>query len=389
MKKRALSLLMTAMLMITVLPVYGVDAGTGIGIDITPEEFAPLIWMCDERRVVEDCVEAGRTSDCSNTLFERTQNYAFEGEQIEWLVLVMDKNKIEQIQEVVGTIGDTQGEGNDIEVECARTDRQGIEESCNARILEEELTEFNPDVMAYYECIFTVETPDSMYGEYFVTIEAISTDGSATMDENEFWFLNPVVAVTIDGDVVFEDVRPGAVSYSDTILVGNDADEGSGVLLDMFVSGTDFYDPDSSGAKCPVSNRLKLSQDLRSQVDLGDGTASGATFTEDCNADAVGTTGTDNADHLCYFATSGAYDTIGNANSDAEGYRPIVYSDQFTRDFYNDAEIINDLQILGTYWAGNFLAPGAEIAVTFKLALPEPCVGDFSDGDIFFWGEAI
>jgi hypothetical protein len=52
-------------------------------------------------------------------------------------------------------------------------------------------------------------------------------------------------------DFTFEDVRPGTSSYSSTLLVANDADEGSGVMMDMFISGTDFYDSSSSGAKCP------------------------------------------------------------------------------------------------------------------------------------------
>ena len=81
---------------------------------------------------------------------------------------------------------------------------------------------------------------------------------------------------------------------------------------------------------------------------------------------------------------------------------PIVYSDEFTRDFYNDAEIIMEpvgkgtLEIGGCsvagqecYHHGNTLSPGSEIALTFKLGLPEPCVGNFDSGDIFFWGEAI
>ena len=29
------------------------------------------------------------------------------------------------------------------------------------------------------------------------------------------------------------------------------------------------------------------------------------------------------------------------------------------------------------------------MAVTFRLALPEPCNGDFDTGQLFFWGEAI
>ncbi len=43
----------------------------------------------------------------------------------------------------------------------------------------------------------------------------------------------------------------------------------------------------------------------------------------------------------------------------------------------------------GGYYLGNVLSPGAEIALTFRLALPEPCNGDFDSGSIFFWGEAI
>src|SRR3989338_6765931 len=101
--------------------VMAVDTGSGIGIDINPEQFAPLIWMCDSRSIMDDCVEEGRISDCSNRLDERLQNYAFEGEQISWLVLVMDKNKVEQIQDVVGTLGPVQGEENGIEVECEET----------------------------------------------------------------------------------------------------------------------------------------------------------------------------------------------------------------------------------------------------------------------------
>jgi len=84
------------------------------------------------------------------------------------------------------------------------------------------------------------------------------------MDENEYWFFNPVIALDIEGDMTFhgddgkEGVRPGSDAYSDTILVGNDADKGSGVLLDMFISGTDFYDSQSSGARCPTTNQLSL-----------------------------------------------------------------------------------------------------------------------------------
>src|SRR3989338_1338868 len=120
-----------------------------------------------------------------------------------------------------------------------------------------------------------------------------------TMDENEYWFLNPVIALSVDGDLAFEDVRPGTDSYSDTILLGNDADVVSGVMLDMFISGTDFYDSLSSGARCPTTNQLTL-------------------------------------DAFRYYTTNGAYNSAqdagidvapsrGDRNNDAEGYTNIGY----------------------------------------------------------------
>jgi hypothetical protein len=205
--------------------------------------------------------------------------------------------------------------------------------------------------MAYYRCTFTVETPGSMYGEYWITVEIEDLDGLfGTMDESEYWYLNPTIGLSIDGSIDFGTVRPGAVAYSDTLLVGNDADSGSGVLLEMYVAGTDFYDPLSSGAKCPKTNQLNL-------------------------------------DNFKYFATNGAYSTMGTGCVDVEGYSGIPHGDKITQakeiigcDTYTSAH---------SYQAGNVLTPGAELSLTFKLALPEPCNGDFSDGSISFWGEAI
>src|SRR3989338_8284236 len=184
------------------------------------------------------------------------------------------------------------------------------------------------------------------------------------MDENEYFFLNPEIRLSVDGALTFDDVRPGTDSYSDTLLVGNYADDGSGVEMDMFISGTDFYDSSSSGAKCPTTNQLELS-------------------------------------NFRYFATNGAYSTAtdaevdipagrGDRNIDAEGYVNIGYGIGFNdpTPFYDGFEILQD-QKVGPYYTANILAPGAEMALTFKLSLPEPCNGDFDTGSIYFWGEAI
>ena len=363
--KTALNALVLSLLVVSILPgVIATSVGGGITPDIETEDFPPLVWLCGDRVVYDDGTEPGRISDDGQPLVERINNYAFEGEQVSWIVLVMDKNGIDKVSDVYATVGDSQGQGNDIEANCQSIGFQGQEvfEQCNARIQEEEV-EWNDDLMDFYECTLTVETPESMQGEYWVTVEAIDLDGlMGTMAENEWWFFNPIIALTIDGDLTFENVRPGSSSYSSTLLVGNDAEAGSGVMMDMFISGTDFYDSSSSGAACPDTNQLSLSA-------------------------------------FRYFATSGAYSTLddGRGIGDAEGYVPINYGTGFNdpNPFYgafdgdfDGYEVIQGLQV-GPYFPANTLAPGAEHAITFRLDLPEPCNGDFDSGSLFFWGEAI
>jgi|GEM_PF-981593 len=339
----------------------------GITPIIDVEEFPPRVWLCDSRAVYDDNTEPGRISGPGQPLVERINNYVFEGEQIQWTVFVMDKNKIDQGIDVYATIGKVQGEGNNIEVNCQRISSSNVNlESCNARIGEEHINEaeaIRQGIGDTFRCTLTVETPVSMHGEYWVTVEAQDLDGLlGTMDENEFWFLNPEIALNIEGDLGFDNVRPGTSSYSQTLLLGNGAEPSSGVMLDMFITGTDFYDSSHSGARCPTTNQLSLS-------------------------------------NFRYFATNGGYSTYGaypapyfGPTADAEGYKGIAYGIGFNNPnpFYNKAEIIPKQNIAtAPYYAANLLAPGAEMALTFKLDMPEPCNGDYDSGNIYFWGEAV
>lgn len=363
--KRSTAVLAAIVMVFAIIPVTAVDIGTGIGVNIETEKFKPLVWMCDHRIVYDDNVELGRicTPDDPCELRERIENYAFEGEQIHWEVLIMDKNGIEKVKDTFITVGSSQGIGNDIEANCklhhVLVQGETIGPLCNARIQEEWLTTATANTMAYYDCTLTVETPESMHGEYWVTVEVEDLDGlSSTMDENEFWFFNPEIGLAIDGQLSFDEVRPGSFAYSETITVGNDAEsdsEGySGVLLDMFITGTDFYDSSSSGAKCPDTNQLALTQ-------------------------------------FDYYATNGAYGSQldPRAAGDDEKYAPICYGDKFQTSMYDECEIIQGPKLTGGYYAGNVLSPGAEISMTFRLDLPEPCNGDFDTGQLFFWGEAV
>lgn len=358
------------MAIVAILPmVVATDTGVSTGITVNTQKFAPRVWLCGERTTRDDHVENGANV---LSLTERKHNYAFEGEKIHWDVLVMDKNKIEDVKDVVATLGSSQGAGNDVEVECVRnTDLERgrtIPGSCNAKIDQYNVTTLDPAVMGFYECTLTVETPNSMHGEYFITVEAKDGDGlTGIMAENEYWFLNPTIALSTDGNIAFGDangVMPGTTAYSQTVLVGNDAEAGSGVILDMFISGTDFYDPASDGARCPWTNQLKLT-------------------------------------NFRYFVTNGAFSSLDAAvqaagETDQQGYTSIPYStdisgaERIMRFNTTPRGASPSSSVVDTDWNnGNALSPGSEMALTFKLSMPEPCIGDFSEGKIYFWGEAI
>jgi hypothetical protein len=347
MLKKGFILIMIAVFFVS--GVIAVDVGSGAGISFESREVEPRIWMCNNRIVSDDAVESGRVSDDGEKLVERRSNYAFEGESIQWKVLVYDKNGIGDIVEVFGKVG------GDIEVECSRSNEipNDVEDSCNARLGELRLEKFDRNVMSLYDCVFTVETPQNMQGEHFLSVEVVDSEGlSDEMDEVERWFFNPIIGLSISGDLEFGEARPGTSVYSKTILVGNDAESGSGVMLDMFISGTSFFDSSPSGARCPSSNVLSLS-------------------------------------NIRYTVAQGAYSSSVDSRSDSEGYVGVNYGDSFSRGFYNGYEILQTPVKDGAYWLANLLSPGAKMPLTFRIDVPEPCTGHFDSGGIFFWGEAV
>ena len=78
MKKLLLSLLVMSALMLAVVPgVFATSVGSGMPINIVTEQFAPQVWQCDHRVVMDDATEPGRVSGDGQTLVERINNYAF------------------------------------------------------------------------------------------------------------------------------------------------------------------------------------------------------------------------------------------------------------------------------------------------------------------------
>src|SRR3989344_1395816 len=115
MKGKIIATLMTLLLVIGITPVLAVDVGTGVGIDIETEDFAPKVYVDANTRVVtDDTVPTGRNT-VGGALTQRTNNYGFEGEMLSWNVLVYDRNGIETVLSPTVTAGTTHGVGKDVE----------------------------------------------------------------------------------------------------------------------------------------------------------------------------------------------------------------------------------------------------------------------------------
>ena len=337
--------------------VYAVTSGNGIGGGISISNH-PYVFKCGNTTYYDDNTEPGRDGDGYppiKELIERKYKSLFEGERIRWKVFVVDLNGVNNIEGVYATLGKNVSIGNKVEVNCREL--SGINEildSCNLYDLKDEILEFKPEIMKYYDCTLTCETPESMYGKNWVTVEARDVDGSAgIMQEAENWFFNPIIALSISDSIRFDNPRPGKISYSNEIAVQNRADEGSGVIMDMFISGTDFTSSENF-SYCPELHTLSLSR-------------------------------------YKYYAENGQYDTKELLNSDTEGYRSIKYGWGFNNpnNFYDNTEIIPSTPKDGLYYLGNILNMESDVRLKFKLDVPELCQGNFDSGSIYVWGEAI
>ena len=333
----------------------------------------PYVVKCGNTTYFDDSVDVGRIS--TDELIERRGymyteggediliRYFFEGETISWGVLVTDLSGINKVWNMRTTWGSERGPGNDYDGTipyggCIRNTEIAFN-SCNIDQLPYNLTQFDPSIMELFTCRLTIESPDNVYRLFWATVEAQDYQNRlAVINESELIFVNPVVAISINDDISFENITSGKTVYSNTISIMNNADLGSGVVMDMFISGTDFTSSDESYT-CRGGQTLSLS-------------------------------------NFRYFAENGAYSTINdleigeNRNMDEEGYININYGTIFNDPevFYHGFELIQQ-DSNGEYYGANELEPSESMNLRFKLDVPEDCVGNFNNGNIFVWGEAI
>lgn len=163
--------------------------------------------------------------------------------------------------------------------------------------------------------------------------------------------------LSVTGNIHFNSTLPGETVYSDWVTLHNDFDGNTPMAL--YISGTDFYDSTSSGAICPYSNVLELS-------------------------------------NLEYYAENGEYNTLSDPRADDEGYIPINYGDYGVPNtpfsYYGSYELIQTPGFIfspdaPTFYPANALFNNSsDVRIKFRLKLPAPCTGQFDTGGVSIWG---
>jgi len=361
MKKAILALVLVLAMVQTVLAGPVISVGLiGDGDQIyTESKFKPLVFLNGNTggRVLFDDPYGFYANGNIET---RPANYVFTGEQMQWKVLVWDKNGVpEKIADVyAGWAEQLNGPiAPEIQVNCQHVGKDSSGETLaemgypNVRreIDQEPQVTYNEQTMSEYVCLLTVEP--SAHGQKWVGITVIDNDGlTGSLKEAESWFMNPVLDLDVSGQVNFGTLGPGEQGSS-TISVKNAAETNSGVSVVLSIAGKDFTDPSSSGALCPTSNQLKLQGD---QLLF----KTGFWYTATQGNKQVG------PKRIPYGDTIVDSDPIFSTSTQAQQWRK---------------------------WTGTLVptSTGSSTTLTLHMGLPIPCNGQFTTGQINLFAWAI
>ena len=328
----------------------------------TEADFVPLLFLnTNSGRVLIDPHYFNGVLPENGNFLSRPNNYAFTGEQIQWKVLLWDKNGVpEKINDVfAGWSSQVNGPLDpNMQVNCefigAISEETPLAElgypNVRRPIDQEAQVYGNPETMGEYLCTLTIEP--TCHGQKWLGIVAVDLDGNnGTMKESESWFCNPTLDLTVSGKLNFGELGSGEQGSS-TFSIENSAEDGSGVQVVLAISGTDFYDPTSSGAMCPSTNQMRLQgEDASNEFHTG----------------------------FWYKATMG---------SKATGNKRIPYGNVISK----ADPIFSSGEGKTANWAMNQLvpmSPGSEATMTLYLGIPQPCNGQFTSGNIYLYSWAI
>jgi len=256
----------------------GYDICTPYGIEGGSRPYIPATYFDADGNPVE--VQDMQTGGCidfppfwTNT---RAGQYAFTGEQIEFLVLVRDLNMRDDIASAAFTVG------NLPEALCRDVSSGNFyQDEFDDIVPERGLVNagYQPEYDKIFDCILTVEP--GFYGLKKINIEARDKSNVATSNGGiqQGWFFNPAIIMDVSASDGSSSIQyalpagqtvalPGQTILSKNKLVITNLAEG-GVDLWAFIAADDLTDPYHSAARCPDSNVLDVDQYMDYRCKIG------------------------------------------------------------------------------------------------------------------------
>jgi hypothetical protein len=344
-----------------------------IPIGAQPGNIAPKVylidkffdWGCDDALFGGACPDGFDLQlDGSITpqYYFRNEEYAFTGEQVSELVIARDLNGAADLSYAKVTV-DTYTEALCMELTVqdgyvTLHNGQQVQLPTDVPPADNAADEpgYNPLFDKVYECMWTVEP--QWYGESMVNIDVYDQSGAHSTDGiAQNWFFNPVIMIDLETNngapgIEFEEGVPGETVYSTNKLVITNLAEGA-VDLRAWIGASDLTDPEHSGALCPYSNVLDTDAFTKGK---------------DWGMEYRGKSGT-------YY---GEWNDITNkdpscgcgfeAGSKCIGLQDIVWGGD------TDTQIIMNMH---------------SDEVEFRLTYPIPCIGSFTQGQIYVIVRAV
>ncbi|MFH2020088.1 MAG: hypothetical protein ABIJ34_01660 [archaeon] len=358
----AFVLLATAVFAETGTETQTVTTGVGIGVGVEPANACPEIVQehgeCNGKESADGsvCYWVDTTTDlpqiCNNdqTCVDRCvsemlnrgivgRSYAFEGEEVNFDLEVLDKDGIvDDCVKVYVTLDD----GVDpIEAGCRMVNATSWTDPHTGVV-------YN-NALGHFQCTYTVEPAEGgTQGTYWISVKAVDGCGQGCEDRAAgliSLYLNPEVSLTISsqdqfgfmydigGKALTEGPFAGETVYSPYFTVENTADPSTGLYILLQLYGTDMWDYGSSAAMCPTSNVLDIKT-----VDY-------------------------KASHL-------NVQQLWTEMPENYAGKNFVFR--------------------GSSFGGNFLGVGDDVTMRLRLNIPSPCRGNFNDGgEIVFVGHVL
>jgi hypothetical protein len=403
--KKLYSVLLVVLLMFSVLPLVFAEAEEDTGdIEVTVgNDNAPVIFNDPTDRSWNPNDQTVKTADLYGDELENAfcdsyfdldvrGNYLFTGETVSYYVGIYDEDGEDDIDDVTITKeGVGVGSCTQIaETACKANAAFANDAWVNAHFSitgTEDVPEYdstggdaNDDLFAFYRCLLVVDKDWREAMDIGVKVTDRSTP--ANMDSIELdddLVMNPKLGVDLRGTIDFGSLEEGSSKVSNVVSLDNvcgSEDIGcNAVVMDMYIAASDYFtDPSDPTAICGVANGIPHCAfkylATKGSLDSGD---------NDNAFSGLGLSGTPS------FLVPGCVDlglTTKDIDCDAE-------NDEFTRVPSHSGDIEDMCRIINHREESSFLIQGDSMSMKFKLEVPTPCEGSFTNGNFNFVGRVV